>query len=289
MTTNFTARSPAQGNANLNSAEFEQFRIFLKEACGISLAENKQYLVNTRIRRILTEHKIESLGALVSMMSGFRNASLKRQVIDAMTTNETFWYRDTYPYEYLKSNLLDDVYAERGFGPVRVWSAACSSGQEPYSISMTVEEYRRGKMGNLPRPVEIIATDLSSAILDQARKAEYDKMSVLRGLAPARLEAYFDKLPNETWGLKPAIKERVHFRSLNLQDSFSTLGKFDIIFCRNVLIYFAADLKEDILRRMHQALKPGGMLVLGSSEGLAGASELFDMVHCKPGIMYRAK
>lgn len=289
MTTNFSARTSTTGNASLNPAEFEQFRTFLKEACGISLAENKQYLVTTRIRRILTENKIESLGALVSMMSGFRNSSLKQQVIDAMTTNETFWFRDTYPYEYLKSNLLGEIFGEKGFGSVRVWSAACSSGQEPYSISMSVEEYRRMKMGSLPRQVEIVATDLSSAILDQARKAEYDKMSVLRGLTPERLDAYFDKLPNEIWRVKPSVKDRVQFRSLNLQDSFSTLGKFDIIFCRNVLIYFAADLKEDILRRMHQTLKPGGMLVLGSSEGLAGASELFEMVHCSPGIMYRAK
>ena len=289
MTTNFSARSSTAGSANLNPVEFEQFRTFLKEACGISLAENKQYLVTTRIRRILTEHNIESLGALVSKMSGFRNSALKQQVIDAMTTNETFWFRDSYPYEYLKSNLLEQIFQEKGFGALRVWSAACSSGQEPYSISMSVEEYRRMKMGTLPRQVEIVATDLSSAILDQARKAEYDKMSVLRGLTTERLDAYFDKLPNEIWRVKPSVKDRVQFRSLNLQDSFSTLGKFDIIFCRNVLIYFSADLKEDILRRMHKTLKPGGMLVLGSSEGLAGASDLFEMVHCSPGIMYRAK
>lgn len=289
MTTNFSASRSASTGTNLNPVEFEQFRTFLKEACGISLAENKQYLVTTRIRRILTEHNIESLGALVSMMSGFRNSALKQQVIDAMTTNETFWFRDTYPYEYLKSNLLEELFSQKGFGSLRVWSAACSSGQEPYSISMSIEEYRRAKMGSLPRQIEIVATDLSSVILDQARRAEYDKMAVLRGLNSERLDAYFDKLPNETWRVKPAVKDRVQFRSLNLQDSFSSLGKFDIIFCRNVLIYFAADLKEDILRRMHQSLKPGGMLVLGSSEGLAGAAELFEMVHCRPGIMYRAK
>lgn len=223
------------------------------------------------------------------MMSGFRNSALKQQVIDAMTTNETFWFRDTYPYDYLKSTLLGEAMTEKGFGSIKVWSAACSSGQEPYSISMTVEEFRRQNMGNLPRQVDIVATDLSSAILQQAKTAEYDKMSVLRGLTPERLDAFFDKLPNDLWRVKPAVKNRVQFRSLNLQDSFSTLGKFDMIFCRNVLIYFSAELKEDILRRMHQILKPGGMLILGSSEGLAGAADLFEMVHCKPGIMYRAK
>jgi chemotaxis protein methyltransferase CheR len=291
MATDFkaTTRASISPGNNLNPAEFEKFRKFLKDACGISLAENKQYLVTTRIRRILADNNIGSLGELVSMMSGFRNSALKQQVIDAMTTNETFWFRDTYPYDYLKSTLLGEAMTEKGFGSIKVWSAACSSGQEPYSISMTVEEFRRQNMGNLPRQVDIVATDLSSAILQQAKTAEYDKMSVLRGLTPERLDAFFDKLPNDLWRVKPAVKNRVQFRSLNLQDSFSTLGKFDMIFCRNVLIYFSAELKEDILRRMHQILKPGGMLILGSSEGLAGAADLFEMVHCKPGIMYRAK
>lgn len=273
----------------LEPVEFEKFRVFLKDACGISLAENKQYLVTTRIRKILVDNNIPSLSSLVDQMKSARNSNLRQQVIDAMTTNETFWFRDTYPYEYLKTSLLPEVQEQRAMGGIKIWSAACSSGQEPYSLSMTVEEYRRINMGVLPRQVDIVATDLSSAILDQAKKGEYDKMQILRGLSKERLDAFFDKLPDEMWRIKPVVKNRVQFKSLNLMDSYSVLGKFDIIFCRNVLIYFSAELKQDILTRMHKVLKPGGMLVLGSSEGLAGASDLFEMVHCTPGIMYRAK
>jgi chemotaxis protein methyltransferase CheR len=280
---------PVTQSKELNPVEFEKFRVFLKDACGISLAENKQYLVTTRIRKILSDNNIVSLSSLVDKMRSSQNAHLRQQIIDAMTTNETFWFRDTYPYEYLKNSLMPEIQAVKGGAGVKIWSAACSSGQEPYSLSMIVEEYRRINKGVLPRQVDIVATDLSSAILDEAKAGDYDKMQVLRGLSKERLECFFDKLPNDMWRIKPIVKNRVQFRSLNLMDSYSPLGKFDIIFCRNVLIYFSAELKQDILTRMHQALKPGGMLMLGSSEGLAGTSDLFEMVHCKPGIIYKAK
>ena len=273
-------------NNNLSQDDFDQFRQFLQDACGIFLGENKQYLVTTRIRRILEEQGIGSLGELVTQLRRGRHSKLRQDIIDAMTTNETFWFRDIYPFDYLKSSLLPELMKD-GRGSLRVWSAACSSGQEPYSISMTVEEYRRAA-GSLPRPVDIVATDLSAEILSQARQGEYDKMSVMRGLSHERLQAFFDPRGGDNWRIKPAVGGRVDFRSLNLMDSYAGLGKFDIIFCRNVLIYFTADLKRDILRRMHAALKPGGCLFLGSSEGLAGVSDLFQMVNCSPGIMYRA-
>lgn len=280
-----TASAPSSG---LNPKEFEHFRQFLRDACGITLAENKQYLVTTRIRRILTDNDLSCLVDLVDRMRQARYAKLREQVIDAMTTNETFWFRDNYPYEYLKANLLPELQEQRAAGPIRIWSAACSSGQEPYSQSMIVEELKRSKMGALQRQVEIVATDLSSSMLEQARNAEYDKMAILRGLSSERLAAFFDAKPNEIWKLKPGVCDRVQFKPINLMDPYTSLGKFDIIFCRNVLIYFSAELKQDILRRMHALLKPQGMLVLGSSEGLAGVAELFEMIHCKPGIMYRA-
>jgi len=283
-----TTRLPAS-KSSLGPKEFEHFRHFLRDACGITLAENKQYLVTTRIRRILTDNGLDCLVDLVDRMRQPRYSKLREQVIDAMTTNETFWFRDTYPYEYLKSTLLPELQDQRAAGPIRIWSSACSSGQEPYSQSMIVEEFKRSKMGALKRPVEIVATDLSSTMLEQARKAEYDKMAILRGLSTERLGQFFDACPNELWKLKPSVSDRVQFKPMNLMDPYTSLGKFDIIFCRNVLIYFSAELKQDILRRMHGLLKPEGMLVLGSSEGLAGVSELFDMVHCKPGIMYRAR
>ncbi len=281
---------PAAGRDNLDQQEFDQFRQFLEDACGISLGDNKQYLVTNRIRRILEENNIASFGELVKVLKQGFNRKLKDQVIDSMTTNETFWFRDNYPYDHLKNTLLPQLMVpnNRMFGPVRVWSAACSSGQEPYSISMMVEEYKRQAMGNLPRAVQIVATDLSSTVLDQAKRGEYDKLSVMRGLSADRLERYFDNPNPAMWRVKSFVKERIDFRSLNLMDSYAALGKFDIVFCRNVLIYFNADLKRQILQKIHASLKPQGLLFLGSSEGLAGAADLFEMVRCEPGILYKA-
>lgn len=282
--------SKPAGRDNLDQQEFDQFRQFLEDACGISLGDNKQYLVTNRIRRILEENNIASFGELVRVLKQGFNRKLKDQVIDSMTTNETFWFRDNYPYDHLKNTLLPQLMApnNRMFGPVRIWSAACSSGQEPYSISMMAEEYKRQAMGNLPRPVQIVATDLSSTVLDQAKRGEYDKLSVMRGLSADRLERYFDNPNPALWRVKSFVKERIDFRSLNLMDSYAGLGKFDIVFCRNVLIYFNADLKRQILQKIHAALKPQGLLFLGSSEGLAGAADLFEMVRCEPGILYKA-
>lgn len=278
------------GRDKLDQQEFDQFRQFLEEACGISLGDNKQYLVTNRIRRVLEENNIDSFGQLVRELKQGLSRKLKDQVIDSMTTNETFWFRDNYPYDYLKNTLLPQLMApnNRMFGPVRIWSAACSSGQEPYSISMMVEEYKRVAMGTLTRPVQIVATDLSSTALDQARRGEYDKLSVMRGLSADRLERYFDNPDPTLWRVKSFVKERIDFRSLNLMDSYGGLGKFDIVFCRNVLIYFNADLKRQILQKIHASLKPQGLLFLGSSEGLAGAGDLFEMVRCEPGIIYKA-
>ncbi len=283
-----TSLGASTGSFRLEAEEFESFRRFLQDACGIFLAENKQYLVTTRIRKILSDNQLPNLAALVEQMRLNRHSKLRDQVIDAMTTNETFWFRDTYPYDYLSRQLFMELQESRDFGPIRIWSAACSSGQEPYSISMVADECRRKERGAFKRQLEVVATDLSSSMLDQAKLGEYDRMSVVRGLSRERLDAYFDKLPNDAWRVKPLVSNCVQFRALNLMDSFVGLGKFDIIFCRNVLIYFSGDLKVDILKRMHSALKPGGVLFLGSSEGLAGAADLFEMVHSNPGILYRA-
>jgi chemotaxis protein methyltransferase CheR len=274
----------------LAQAEFDQFRQFLQDACGISLGENKQYLVTNRVRRLLEEHGLKSFTELVGVLKSNSNRRLRDQVIDVMTTNETFWFRDGYPFEYLKTRILPDLMApsQRMFGPIRIWSAACSSGQEPYSLSMTIDEYRRRAMGALARPVQIVATDLSSIVLEQARQGVYDRLSVMRGLSPERRDMYFNALDESRWQVKPKLREGIEFRPINLMDSYAALGRFDVVFCRNVLIYFDAQLKKRILEKIHASLKPGGVLFLGSSEGVAGASHLFEMVRCEPGILYRA-
>lgn len=285
----FMTMNALRNNTAASTGEFNRFRDFLEEACGISLGENKQYLVNTRIRRILSEHSIDSLTTLIERLKIGRDARLREQVIDAMTTNETFWFRDNYPYEYLKNTIFPSLNQTGERGEIRIWSAACSSGQEPYSISIIYDEFKRRNMSAGGRPLKIVATDLSSAILAQARSGEYDKLSVMRGLSQDRLMNYFNPVNDDTWKVKSEIGRHIEFRPINLMDSFMGLGRFDVVFCRNVLIYFTADLKRDILRRIHATLKPGGLLFLGSSEGLAGISDLFEMVNCNPGILYRAK
>jgi chemotaxis protein methyltransferase CheR len=203
---------------------------------------------------------------------------LREKVIDAMTTNETFWFRDNAPFETLRDIILPRLVLEEKRSSLRIWSAACSSGQEPYSISMIFEEFKARNLGVLMRDPEIIGTDISTLMLNNARQAEYDGLSVSRGLTDARRRMFFDELPQGRFRLKQSITQRVSFKPLNLQDTYASLGRFDIIFCRNVLIYFAADFKVDILRRMRNSLNPGSYVILGASESMpATISELYQM------------
>jgi chemotaxis protein methyltransferase CheR len=202
-----------------------------------------------------------------------------------MTTNETLWFRDTHPFTILKNNVLPEMTA----APLKIWSAASSTGQEPYSISMVIEEFKSTRPGVLKAGEKIVATDICTNILQHAKQGEYDSLAIARGLGADLQKRYFDKVNDSTWKIKPHLSSRVDFRYLNLIDSFAMLGKFDVIFCRNVLIYFTVDLKLDILKRMHTALKPGGYLFLGGSEALSGLSDHFEIVQCHPGIVYKSK
>ena len=269
--------------------DFQVFREFLEKTCGIVLGDNKQYLVASRLNRLLEQEKISSLGELVRRMHAQPRGGLKEAVIDAMTTNETLWFRDVYPFEVLKKKLIPEFIKANPNQRLRIWSAACSSGQEPYSLSMAIDEFERSNLGQLRAGVQIVATDLSGTILTAAKGAEYDSLSVARGLSSERLQRYFDPLGPGRWVVKQPIRSRVEFRAMNLLDSYAMLGKFDIVFCRNVLIYFSAEVKKDILKRIHATLKPGGYLMLGASEALNGLPELYQMVQCSPGIVYQAK
>lgn len=269
--------------------DFEQFRIFLEKACGILLGSNKQYLVSSRLNKLMEQHGIKSLGELVQRMQAMPRNGLRELVVDAMTTNETLWFRDAYPFEVLKSRVLPELIKANPSQRLRIWSAACSSGQEPYSLSMAIDEYERSNLGQLKSGVQIVATDLSPTMLSNCKSGEYDSLAMGRGLSQERLQRYFDARPGGRWAVKPAIRSRVEFRPLNLLDSYAILGKFDVVFCRNVLIYFSAEVKKDILLRIHSTLKPGGYLFLGASEALNGLPDHYQMVQCSPGIIYKVK
>lgn len=280
-----------EGNApQFDAIEYQAFAVFLRTACGIDLGANKQYLVSTRVRRIMIEHGLSSLGELTRVIQLDSQKGLRQKVINAMTTNETFWFRDSYPFDYLGKTLLPALAKQQKPGEkTRIWSAACSSGQEPYSISMVVEEGMRGILSARCNDADILATDVSSSMLEAAKEAVYDRLSLMRGLSPQRSNEFFIQRDANSWEVKDSVRNRVRFRELNLQESFYLLGRFDVVFCRNVLIYFSAELKTEILRKIHGTLNPGGILFLGSSESISGLNDLYEMVNCNPGIAYRAK
>jgi chemotaxis protein methyltransferase CheR len=275
---------------DLSENEYLAFKDFLESACGILLGDNKQYLVKSRLRKIMEEHQIDGMAGLIEKMRrGGKGGGLQESVVDAMTTNETLWFRDAHPFRILEEKIIPELGPKLGAQSLRIWSAACSTGQEPYSIAMIADEYKRNKPGILKANVSVVATDISKRVLQAAKSGTYEMLAIGRGLSRERQDRYFQKTPDGSWQIKADLQRQIDFRELNLLDRYAALGRFDVIFCRNVLIYFSADLKKDILFRMHQVLKPGGYLVLGASESLNNLPDKYDMVHCNPGIIYQAK
>ncbi|PCC13442.1 CheR family methyltransferase [Pseudoalteromonas sp. JB197] len=272
---------------DLQQSEYDQFRLFLEQQCGIVLGENKQYLVKSRLAPLMKRFNVESLSQLVNKTLGLHERQLRAAVVDAMTTNETLWFRDQYPFELLKTKLFPEF---KGLNrPLKIWSAASSSGQEPYSIAMSVAEFQASSPGVLRMGAQIVATDISNTMLDMCKHAEYDALALARGLSAERRKKFFKDSGNGMAQVIDPIKKQVNFRHLNLLDSYALMGKFDIIFCRNVLIYFAPEVKAKIIAQFSQALNPKGYLLLGASESMSGLSNDFDMVRCNPGIIYQKK
>jgi chemotaxis protein methyltransferase CheR len=267
----------------LAPGDYQALQQFLEDASGIVLGDNKEYLVSSRLGRILREHGLATIGELLSKIAGGRNPGMRREIVDAMTTNETFWFRDRTHFEIFTQEILS---AARG--PVRVWSAACSSGQEPYNISMAVEDYIAANRLRPVPSVEILGTDISSKMLEEARGARYCGISASRGVSIEEKQRYFDA-DGDCLEVKPGIRRRVSFRDFNLTQGFESLGRFDAVFCRNVLIYFSSEQKQDIIRRIARALKPGGYLFLGSTESILAHNDLLEMVHSHGGIGYRLR
>lgn len=276
------------GSFKILQDEFVLFSKYLEDNCGILLADHKQYLVQSRLNKIMQEGSYAGLKELIEQLKRPGQSRLKEQVIDAMTTNETLWFRDTHPYDILKKQLLPEVRDKKRTQRLRIWSAACSTGQEPYSMSMIIDEFKQANPDSFAAGEEILATDISSNVLQQARSGEYEMLALGRGLDKERLQRHFKATERGSWIINSDIQSRVRFQSFNLLDQYSALGQFDIIFCRNVLIYFSSELKAEILRKMHKQLTPGGYLVLGASESLSGLNDHFTMIHCRPGIIYQA-
>jgi len=268
---------------------FERFCRFLQSASGICLGQEQRYLVSARLDALLHEQGIAGLHELVQELEAHPFGRLREQVVNAMCTHETLWFRDGHPFDVLKEHLLPERLQANPHAPLRIWSAAAASGQEPYSIAMLVDEFERSTQALFRSAVEIVASEISATMLDVCARAEYDALAIRRGLSAARLARYFERCGNSRWRVLPAIRRRVTFRLQNLLDSYALLGKFDIVFCRNVLIYFSSEVREDIIRRIHACLKPGGYLLLGATEALGGLGEHYRTVRFNQSIVYQAK
>lgn len=270
----------------ITTQDYQAFRKFLEEGSGIVLGENKQYLVTSRLTKLMTENKLDTFGSLMKRID--TDNTLRNRILDAMTTNETSWFRDIFPFDVLKEKLLPEI-AKQAKQQVKIWSAACSTGQEPYSLSMMVQEYLISKPGSLPaNGIQILGTDISPSVIADARSATYEELTLSRGLSEERRNRYFRR-KGTGWELKDEVKSRVSFREFNLMQSYTLLGRFNIIYCRNVLIYFSPELKRDILSRMAKALMPGGYLILGGSESISGYTEDFELVRWRNGVIYQLK
>ncbi|CAH1538590.1 MULTISPECIES: protein-glutamate O-methyltransferase [Vibrio] len=270
----------------ISDQEYRDFSRFLESQCGIVLGDSKQYLVRSRLSPLVTKFKLASLSDLLRDVVTGRNRELRVAAVDAMTTNETLWFRDTYPFTVLADKLLPEMAANKR--PIKIWSAASSSGQEPYSMAMTILETQQRKPGLLPS-VSITATDISASMLDMCRAGVYDNLALGRGLSPERRRTFFEDAGDGRMKVKDNVKRLVNFRPQNLMESYALMGKFDIIFCRNVLIYFSPEMKSKVLNQMANSLNPGGYLLLGASESLTGLTDKFEMVRCNPGIIYKLK
>ncbi|MBK1723675.1 CheR family methyltransferase [Thiocystis violacea] len=269
----------------IDAQDYAEFARFLSDCCGLVLGENRQYLVSSRLSRLLDEFGFKKVEELLRAMRQSSSPRLKSRVIDAMTTNETSWFRDTYPFEILRQVVLPELAAKQR--PIKVWSAACSSGQEPYSIAMVVAEWE-ASFPPKTTPVSIVATDLSETVLAEARAGLYDGLSIARGLSPERRQKFFETV-EQGHQIKPDIQRRVRFQKLNLMDSYSLLGKFDIVFCRNVLIYFSAETKRRIFDGIARQMDPGGYLFVGASEAVGSYTNAFEIVRTPQGTVLRRR
>jgi chemotaxis protein methyltransferase CheR len=251
--------------------DYEYLRKLLKDQSGLDLSADKHYLIESRLLPLARKAGLPGIPELVQKMKG-GSPALIMQVVEAMTTNETFFFRDKIPFDHFRDAIMREILQARaGRKSVRIWCAAGSTGQEPYSLAMCLKEMSAALTG---WRVEILSTDLSQEVLEKSKAGIYSQFEVQRGLPIQLLVKYF-KQNGELWQINPDIRAMVQHRQLNLLQDFSQLGRFDVIFCRNVLIYFDQETKVNIFSRLARALEPDGFLVLGAAETVVGLTEEF--------------
>lgn len=262
--------------------DFTVFQNLLKTTSGLVIDENKGYLLEARLKPILAKYALTDIAGLAGKIRANQNSPEAWEVVEAMTTNETSFFRDTRPFDMFRDHIIPDLMEKKKMGlrKIRIWSAACSSGQEAYSLAMIIKE--KGWL-NQGWQFEIIGTDISNDILDTAKEGLYTQFEVQRGLPIQMLVKYFTQ-DNEKWRINDEIKKMIKFSNFNLLKPMSLLGKFDLIFCRNVLIYFDQPTKGVVLDAMHKVIDPKGHLVLGGAETVLGITENFKPVSGQRGL-----
>jgi len=265
----------------MTPCDFDFIRRLLKLRSGLVLAPEKHYLVESRLMPIARKHGLINLTGLAAKLKGPDAEALTVEVVEAMTTNESFFFRDKLPFEQFRDTVLPALMAAReAFRRIRIWCAAASTGQEPYSLAISLKEMGKELKG---WRVEILATDISTEVLEKAKSGIYTQFEVQRGLPALMLIKYFSQV-GEMWQIAPEIRGMVKFMPFNLLDDFSHLGRFDLVFCRNVLIYFDQTTKSAVLDRIADVTERDGYLVLGGAETVVGLTSRFKLITEKRGL-----
>jgi chemotaxis protein methyltransferase CheR len=261
--------------------DYDYLRKCLRERSGLVLSADKQYLVESRLLPVARKAEFANLGELVAALKRGNADALMTRVVEAMTTNETFFFRDKTPFEHVRTTVLPSLMKARGNSRyIRIWCAAASSGQEPYSLAMLLKEMDRELED---WRIDILATDLSNEVLAKARQGIYSQFEAQRGLPIQLLIKYFTQT-GDMWQIGPDIRSMIKYHQLNLLSDFSYLGNFDLIFCRNVLIYFDQETKIDMFERLARITARDGYLILGAAETVVGLSDVFKIVPDKRGL-----
>ncbi|MFM7160270.1 MAG: CheR family methyltransferase [Planctomycetaceae bacterium] len=263
-------------------AESLALRSLLQSLCGVTLADDKTYLLTTRLAAPLQARGITSFADYLQQLRQPGNQSLRDELVDSLTTSETSFFRDPAVYRIFRERILPwlvDVLHHRALGSkippvVRIWSAGCSTGQEPCSLAIAICEFLAGLATPHPRQFSLVATDFSRRVLAVAQRGVYTTRELERGLTLGQRQRHF-RPAGEDWELLPEVRRLIDYRHASLLDSSSPAGPFDVIFCRNVLIYFDSPTRARVCERLFRALNPGGVLVLGSAESLFGVTDLF--------------
>ncbi|HEC10097.1 MAG TPA: protein-glutamate O-methyltransferase CheR [Acidimicrobiales bacterium] len=270
--------------ADLSASDLEFVRKLIRDRGGIELDADKGYLVVARLQKVVSALSLGTLDQLLAELRSGRRRDIEEAVLDAMTTNETLFFRDSHPFPTLAEKIIPQILADKGTDDLTIWCAAASSGQEPYSLAIVIQENfarlaREGK-------VRIIATDLSPSMIERCREGRYSRFEVSRGLPPEYLERYFVPDGND-YVVKDSLRSMVDARTLNLTGSLASLPRVDLVMLRNVLIYFSAQTKKEILNRIRTLLRPEGYLMLGGAESLVGLDTGYERISFDRTVVYR--